>query len=123
MKSVAVGTILLLCAGFVNAGDAVKPAAGDDAIYKSKCVSCHGKDAKGNAKLAKMLNVKDPAVMDLTLTTKTDAELAAVILAGRNKMPSFKGKLKDAEITAVLGYVRSLAPAPKAPVVEKKKGA
>lgn len=122
MRRIAIGAMLLLCAGLVSAGEDAKPAVDGGALFKTKCVSCHGKDAKGNPNLAKMFKLADPAVMNLTATKKTDADLAKVVLAGRNKMPAFKGKLTDEEISAVIGYVRSLTPAPKAPDAAKKKG-
>lgn len=93
-------------------------------IFAAKCTPCHAKDAKGNPGMVKMFKLKDISVINLTAEAtakKKDADLTEVLLAGRNKMPAFKGKLTDEEISAVIGYIRSLAPAPKAAAVEKKK--
>ena len=88
-------------------------------LFAAKCTACHAKDGKGSKPMAKMFKLKDPEALSLTseaASKKTDAELAKAITDGRNKMPSFKGKLKDAEISALIGYVRSLSAAPaKAP--------
>ncbi|MBI2069621.1 MAG: c-type cytochrome [Elusimicrobia bacterium] len=80
-------------------------------LFSAKCASCHGKDAKGNAGMAKMFKV-DVAALDLldkTTSDKTNEELTAIITNGGGKMPAYKGKLKDLEIAEVLAYVRSLA--------------
>ena len=86
--------------------------------YAARCASCHGKDGKGNAALAKALKV-EPASLDLTATAKSDAELLAVMRKGAGKMPSFKDKLSEQEIAGLASYSRSLAPrkteAPKQP--------
>jgi mono/diheme cytochrome c family protein len=40
---------------------------------------------------------------------QTDAELTATITNGKNKMPAYKGKLDDAQIKQLVGFVRELA--------------
>ncbi len=109
-------TGLMLMAALVAAQAATpaKKTEGDpgEELFKSKCALCHGKDGKGSEKTAKLLNTELKA-MNLTLDEhqkKSDAELTKVINEGQKKMKGFKGKLKDEEITSVLGYVRSLAP-------------
>lgn len=105
---------LLLAA---NAAAAPAPAAKPDGakIFAAKCTTCHGKDGKGSAAMAKMYKLKDPSILNLSVTKKTEAELVKTITNGEQKMPAFKGKLKDAEIAAVAGYVHGLgaAEAPK----------
>ena len=39
---------------------------------------------------------------------QTDADLVKWISDGKGKMPSYKGKLSAEEITAVVGYLRSI---------------
>ena len=83
-------------------------------IYGAKCASCHAKDGTGNPSMAKVFKV-DPAVLDLVKKeslAKSDADLIKIVTDGVNKMPAYKGKLSDADIAAVVAYVRSLAPAP-----------
>lgn len=103
---------LMLAANAAAAAPAKAPQAPGQATFAKKCSACHGKDGKGSATMAKMFKAK---VEDLDLVSeaaqkKTDAELTETINKGKNKMPSFKGKLKDAEIADALAYVRSLAP-------------
>jgi mono/diheme cytochrome c family protein len=39
----------------------------------------------------------------------SDDDLATVITKGKNKMPSFEGKLKKEEIEQLVAYIRQLA--------------
>ena len=91
-------------------------AAGDVAAggktFAAKCVTCHGKDAKGNPAMAKMYKV-ELAVLDLTRKDaqgKTDPELTEIVKNGKGKnMKGFAGKLTDAEIAGVVAHLRGLA--------------
>jgi mono/diheme cytochrome c family protein len=79
-------------------------------LFEAKCTQCHGKDAKGNPKMAKVLKV-DPVNVDLTQgapVTATADELAAIVSKGKNKMPSFKAKLTADQIKQLVEYVKSL---------------
>jgi mono/diheme cytochrome c family protein len=110
--------VTLLLAVNAAAAPAAAPKVDAAKIFAAKCTTCHAKDGKGSAAMAKMFKLKDPAALNLTseaTVKKTDVELTKTITDGREKMPAFKGKLKDAEISALVGYVRSLAPAAKAP--------
>ncbi len=78
--------------------------------YDAKCKACHGADAKGNPAMATGMKV-EPAKLNLTDETKgrPDADLAKVVTDGQGgKMPSFKGKLTDAEIAEVVTYFKGL---------------
>jgi len=98
----------------------VQSWAGDDkptaeAFYAKKCASCHAKDGKGNAKMAKMFKVE---AEELDLTTKEalgkkDEEIAKVILKGEKKMPKFEGKLGELDVKDLVAYLRGLAPKKK----------
>jgi cytochrome c6 len=74
------------------------------ALWAQQCASCHGKDGSGNTAMGKKLGVKD--------YTKeqgfSDAEATNVIKNGKGKMKSYKGKLSDADVKALVAYVRSL---------------
>ena len=82
--------------------------AGPDggALYKAKCASCHGPDGGGMTPMGKAMKLRDlrsPEVKKLT-----DVELMKVTAEGKGKMPAYKGKLSDAEISAVVAYMRTL---------------
>ena len=74
------------------------------ALWAQHCASCHGKDGSGNTTMGKKLGVKD--------YTKeqgfSDAEAANVIKNGKGKMKGYKDKLSDADVKALVAYVRSL---------------
>lgn len=82
------------------------------AIYEKSCKMCHGIDGKGNPKVAKAIKV-DLAKLNLTgkeTSDKKDAELVKTVSDGSGKiMKGFKDKLKQEEIAAVIGHIRSLA--------------
>ena len=113
---------LLLALNAAAQGPAAPAPADAAKAFASKCAACHAKDGKGNASMAKMFKLKDAASLDLTgeaTAQKTDAELAKAVAEGRGKMPSFKSKLKDAEISALVAYLRALSAAPAAPKAPK----
>ena len=79
-------------------------------IYDAKCASCHGKDGRGSAAMAKVFKV-DPAalsIVDDPALGKEDAKLAAVTRDGKDKMPAYGAQLSGAEIDGILQYLRSL---------------
>ncbi len=79
-----------------------------DALYKSKCVACHGPDGSGSA-TGQKLGVHDFHSADVQ--KQTDAELTAIIANGKNKMPSYGKTLKAADIAGLVAYIRSQAAA------------
>lgn len=96
--------ILVASAGIVSAADA-------SATWNQNCASCHGKDGSGSTMMGKKLAVKDyrdPKVQ----SAFTDAEAERAIKEGvkengKEKMKSFGGKLSDADIKALVAYIRS----------------
>jgi mono/diheme cytochrome c family protein len=74
--------------------------------YKAKCQMCHGADGLGATpagKSMKAIPFNDPQIVH-----KSDAELIEATTNGKGKMPAYKGKLTDAEIKEVIGYIRIL---------------
>lgn len=100
-------SLSLFVAAFAGAG--ADGTAGQK-TFESKCAQCHGKDAKGSEKMAKVLKV-DLADVNLTgeKATKASApDLGKIVTEGKKKMPKFKGKLSDDQIKEVVAYVKSL---------------
>ena len=83
-------------------------ASAGKAIYEKSCVSCHGKDGKGNPAMAKALGEKGLDLTSKEATQKSDEQLLKVIAEGAGKMPAQKSLSKDDQ-KQVLTYVRSLA--------------
>ncbi|MBI1764980.1 MAG: c-type cytochrome [Acidobacteria bacterium] len=89
-------------------------AADAKAIYDTKCVKCHSADGKGLKSLA------PPDFTDAKWqASRTDAQLKATILNGKETMPAFKGALPPADVAALVKLVRGFAP--KATAAPKKK--
>ncbi len=70
-------------------------------VYKAKCAACHGADGSKSMMGAKPLSGADVQGM-------SDADLNAAITNGKGKMPAYKGKLTDAQITGLVSYIRTL---------------
>lgn len=68
------------------------------ALFNAQCIVCHGADGKASLSGAK----------DLTLSTKTEAEMIETIKTGKNTMPKMADIYNDAELTALANYVKSL---------------
>lgn len=78
-------------------------------VYSRYCTACHGAGGKGNGIAAAAF---DPKPADFTTetfqTSRTDAELEAAIIEGKDQMPPFGGQLSAKEIEAVVAYLRTL---------------
>ena len=98
-KRLRMASVILLAASF--AAPAFSQSAGD--LYKSKCQACHLADGTGN-KAMKVASFKAPDVVKAT-----DAQLIASTNNGvPPKMPGYKGKLTDAQISDLVKYIRTL---------------
>ena len=80
--------------------------------WDANCVQCHGKDGKADTKMGKMLNAKDltdPKVQaGFTDAKAADSIKNGVKENGKTTMKAFGDKLNDADIKALVAYVRTL---------------
>jgi mono/diheme cytochrome c family protein len=83
---------------------AVRARADAEATYKAKCAGCHGPDGAGSTPTGKAMKVRDFHSPDVQ--KETDAEWTEIITNGKNKMPKYADKLKDAEIKELIAYIR-----------------
>jgi PQQ-dependent dehydrogenase (methanol/ethanol family) len=67
--------------------------------FLSTCALCHGNDGKGTDRAPTMVN-------SAHLQSMSDAEIAAVIQNGKNKMPPFP--LSTADVNRLVRYIRAL---------------
>jgi mono/diheme cytochrome c family protein len=86
------------------------PAAPDGAgLYEEHCLPCHGPDGRAHTPAARKLRAKD-----LTASRLPDADIAHQIAggkkdpAGKERMPAFQAKLAEADIAALVEFVKRL---------------
>jgi cytochrome c6 len=86
-------------------------AADAAALWGQHCASCHGKDGSGSTMMGKKLNIKDYRDAKVQAAF-SDAEAARAIkegvkTSGKETMKPFGSKLSDADIKALVAYIRS----------------
>jgi mono/diheme cytochrome c family protein len=97
----------VLAAAILMAGSMSFAQSSGEATYKAKCQMCHGMQGTPNPGIAKAMGVK--AASDPSVKSQTEAQMIAVTTNGKAKMPSFKGKLTDAQIKDAVVYFRTFA--------------
>jgi len=77
-----------IAVGIVIAGGVALGADGKagGAAFDKSCKGCHGATGAGNPAIAKMMNVTIPDLGGADVQGKSDADLVAVIKAGKGKM-------------------------------------
>jgi cytochrome c6 len=107
-KAIRIGKAAILAVAFIGMfGSAARAADGTAALYKAKCETCHGADGSGNTDMGKSTKAKD--LRSAEIQKMTDDQLNGAITNGMNDtMPAYKGKLTDAQIKDIVGYVRGL---------------
>ena len=103
-KMFVFATIIIASAGIGFGADAA-------ANWAQHCASCHGKDGSGSTMMGKKLGVKDYRDTKVQAAF-SDAEAARAIKEGvktngKETMKPFASKLPDADIKALVAYVRS----------------
>jgi mono/diheme cytochrome c family protein len=97
--------LLLFAATGVFATTA-RAQTGGEALYKGKCVACHGADGKGDTAVGKANKVRDLGSADVQ--KQSDDEVAGIISNGKGKMPAYGKSLKAEQIKDLVAYIRSL---------------
>ena len=86
-------------------------AADASATWNSNCASCHGKDGSGSTMMGKKLNIKDYRDAKVQAAfSDAEAERAikeGVKTNGKETMKPFGQKLSEADIKALVAYIRS----------------
>jgi mono/diheme cytochrome c family protein len=103
--------ILLFAAGASLVAQESTKSSGGQAIFKSKCVLCHGVDGSGNTPLGKQLqaaNLRSKEVQKLS-----NEKLHQIVHDGQANMPAFADQLSEEEINQVVKYVRVLGKSAK----------
>ena len=100
VRALAVATVFATFLGLSVSAQAQDGAA----LFKTKCVSCHGADGTGSA-IGKKLGAHDFTSADVQ--KMSDTELSNIITNGKNKMPKY-ASLKPEEVKDLVGYIRTL---------------
>ena len=74
--------------------------------YQKNCEGCHGETGEGGLVKVENKQIKVPSLKADHAKKHTDEQITKMITNGEEQMPSFKDKLKPAEITELLKYVR-----------------
>ncbi len=98
--------ILVVSFVFVFSAAAHAQGNGPKLYDANKCASCHGPDGNANVPAGKALQARDFHSPDVQ--GQTDAQLAAVIATGKNKMPAYGKQLKPQDIADLVAYTRAL---------------
>lgn len=102
--------VSLLIATIVSSAG-IAAAADASATWSANCASCHGKDGSGATMMGKKLNTKDYRDAKVQAAfSDAEAERAikeGVKTNGKETMKPFGGKLPDADIKALVAYIRS----------------
>jgi mono/diheme cytochrome c family protein len=87
-------------------------------VYQVHCATCHGVAGRGDSWRARLLFLRPGDLASPAMAPLSDRYLTEVVRHGGSSfgkpgMPSFGFVLSDAEIEAVIQYVRSLPRAPR----------
>ena len=96
----AIGVMLLL-------GLPARAQETGEALFKGKCAMCHGPDGAGKTMMGEKLKIPD--LQSAEVQKKTDDDLKAIIVKGKNKMPAYETKLSKEQIDKLVAHIRDLA--------------
>jgi mono/diheme cytochrome c family protein/uncharacterized membrane protein len=92
-------------------------AAGGSAVrqlFRQRCAKCHGADGTGNAARDRLPEIPDFSKAPWH-ARRTDAQLLASILDGKDEMPSWRGKISQEQARDLVAHVRAFAPTSATP--------
>lgn len=102
-----VALIVIALAFVSHASTVTEPSRSVSSLYNKNCVSCHGRDGRSRTSKAKRNHARDIADSSWHEAV-SDERIYNSISNGRGKMPKFSRKLSEAEIDALVSYVRAL---------------
>jgi mono/diheme cytochrome c family protein len=116
---IAGASTVIACASSQRAASASASATSQPdgaAMYASNCASCHKADGKGGGPFPALAG-------DAKVTAKDPTAIIVVTEHGKGLMPAFKPRLSDAEIAAVITYIRTTWGNKATPVTEAQVAA
>ncbi len=114
---VALAAIGLVVVGLLWMFDTPRPPTGASraqTVYYQLCVACHGTDGRGSRRAALFLVKPGDFTNRAQMDTQSDRYLFDIIKSGGSPigvpgMPAFGSELSDADIEALVAYVRGLS--------------
>ena len=104
MRETLLKAAMVIVAAFAAAATAPSraqtTAPDGKALFLKNCAACHQATGKG-------IPGAFPALAGSKFVTGDHAEVASVLLKGRGGMPDFSENISDADMAAILTYVRS----------------
>ena len=85
------------------------PAAHE--LFRQHCIKCHGSDGTGSPARDRLHEIPD-FTKSAWQARRSDAQLLASILDGKDEMPSWRDKISQEQARSLVAYVRAFAPAP-----------
>ena len=76
------------------------------ANYEKRCIRCHKENGAGGNVQIETTAIKVPNLLDPRSIAQSDEKYTKRIVNGGDGMPKFKDKLTDAEIAALVQYIR-----------------
>jgi cytochrome c6 len=99
-------SLFLAAAAFISGRSSADQSASAD-TFKGKCAACHAADGSGNTPMGRRMNVRD--LRSAEVQKQSDEDLANIIRNGKPPMPGFAKSLDQAQIQALVAYLRSIA--------------
>jgi len=96
----------LLALGMVLSVSQIATAQAAADLYKTKCLTCHGADGKGDTAVGKKMGARD--FHSPEVAKESDTELFDITKKGKNKMPSYDKKLTDDQIKDLIKYIHTI---------------
>ncbi len=100
-------TIVTLAAILSLAGAVGFAQSSGEALYKSKCLMCHGAAGLADSGAGKAMKVKP--ITDPEVSKMSEAQMIAAVHDGMGKMQPYKDKLTDAQIKDAVTYFRTFS--------------
>ncbi len=105
-KWIVAVTACVVVIGITLLSGAAQAQSGGEALYKTKCVACHGADGKGETAVGKANKIRDLGSADVQ--KQSDDDLSGIIGNGKGKMPAYGKSLKPEQIKDLVAFLRSL---------------
>ena len=102
-NAIRTNAVLILVASLACAAGFAQSSG--EAVYKAKCMNCHGPDGLANSGVGKVMKVKP--VTDADVRKQSLAEMIEQTRNGVGKMQGYKNDLTSDQIKASVIYFRS----------------